>query len=138
MCSTSLEYQRSVQLTTNPRDTVIVSSNSSPFIWRAGGCSIQFVSKTGGDGKVISVGEVEVYSAQGTKIPANQLNFVFSSDYRDGTEYPASKCNDGDPTTFCHSGITSIQGTYLTISYSCVYIPFRVKVFNRQDWCVRC
>ena len=89
--------------------------------------TISQVNKFAGDAcPIINLGEVQLFS-KGVQIPSGQLTFTLSTAH---SVYPASNCNDGSPSTFCHSGDPDSKPT-LTITSPTV--PDKVVVYNRQD-----
>ena len=80
-------------------------------------------------GKVINLAEVELFK-NNVQLPASSLVFTLSSTYADS--YSAAKCNDGDTTDLCHSGLGDPNPS-LTIISAAAFDT--VKVFNRLDDC---
>lgn len=61
--------------------------------------ALQVIIKQDTNDRIINLSEIELHQNK-RKLPHFLMNFSLSSAY-----FPASSCNDGDLTTFCHSGL---------------------------------
>ena len=84
----------------------------------------------GEDSPLINLAEVQLFSG-GVQIPTSQLSFTLSSTFGSNS-FPASNCNDGDLTDFCHSAAGDESPT-LTIRS--LMVPDEIVVTNRDGCC---
>jgi len=84
----------------------------------------------GGSYPTINLAEVQLFNG-GVQVPRTQLTFVIANEHED---YPASNCNDGSLTDFCHSCSCSTDASGATLTITSPVSVDQVVVYNRQGY----
>jgi len=96
--------------------------------WKFCAAADQIVLITPDNGELLNLGEVRAFDKDGNELVAK------TAELNAHPRYPASKCIDGNPSTFCHSNEDRSDNT-LKVFYASEPKVARIEVANRHNCC---